>query len=107
MIRCLVASCDRLQSEALRVAVYRSLQVAYFFANAARASCGGEIRPIAALHVFRLHTRSLLPSALIFAPVRVGLLQAEQTNNTLLIGIGISFDKRPPCGLRWLRRMCL
>ncbi len=30
-----------------------------------------------------------------------------QTSSTLATRIGISFDKRPPCGFRWLRRTCL
>ena len=41
------------------------------------------------------------------APVRVGLPHEGQTSITFEIAIGISFDSRPPCGFRWLRRMCL
>ena len=36
-----------------------------------------------------------------------GLPQARANQQHVGDRIGISFDNRPPCGFRWLRRMCL
>ena len=55
-----------------------------------------------------LHFRQILtlpPSSETQRPIRVAASHAGQTTSTFDASIGISFERRPPCGFFWLRFM--